>query len=155
MKKVSLLFISVLTVVCSCETSSTQPKPQQPTLLGNWRFKSESYTACTVSTDDIENQCTGTAAQCGVLSFTANTWVRSRLNADGSVFTESGSYSVTSNVITLSGGSNTASSIVHDISGSAFTVTATSLVFITSSVSTGCSITITFIKHNQPFNPIS
>jgi hypothetical protein len=138
----------------ACEVSDDAQPLEQPTLLGKWKFVSHVVSDCTNSVDNQEDRCSGTAADCGVLTIGENTWLWQQTLSDGSVSTESGSYTVSTNTILLTG-STTPGTKSYSISGSAFSYTRTTLTFINTSDSDGCTYTQTFSKYSQPGVPPS
>lgn len=146
------LFPLVL-LIAACSTSDKDPSPDQPTLLGSWKHVSYTLTNCDNEGDNRTDVCTGTAGECGVLTFTETTWAWGQTLGDGSVFEESGTYVINTNYILLSGGSSGPGTQKYSISGSILSYTKSSLVFINSSISTGCTHTVTLSRHTQPFIP--
>lgn len=147
-----MVFMSLL--LAACEVGDVVQPLQQPTLLGKWKFASHITTNCTNSADNHADLCSGTAAECGVLTIDENTWLWQQTLSDGSVSTESGSYTVSTNTILLTGAS-TPGMRSYSISGSAFSYSRTTLTFVNTSDTDGCTYTQTYSKYNQPGVPPS
>jgi hypothetical protein len=148
----ALSLLAALAVGCS--STDQDPASSQPTLIGSWKHVSLNYSNCADEADNRTESCTGTAGECGVLTFTATTWSWGQTLPDGSVFEESGNYVISTNYIILSGGSSGPGTRKHSISGSTLSYTKTSLVFTNTSISTGCTHTETLSRHTQPFTPL-
>ncbi|MBL7846386.1 MAG: hypothetical protein JNL40_02870 [Cyclobacteriaceae bacterium] len=153
LNKTPYLLLVLLAGLCSaCSTSdNAQPQPQA-TLVGSWKFSSFVVTHCTDAGNNQAVECTALAADCGVLTFTENTWSWVQNMPDGSQLVESGSFTLSSNYIILTGSSSPGVKD-YSISGSVYSYTSTTLTFINSSNDTGCTYTQTYTRYLQPFTP--
>jgi len=147
------LIIPFFLLVAACSTEERDEPVAQPTLLGSWKQAAFVVSGCTDAGDDLEDKCTGTAGDCGVLTITESSWTWVQNLPDGSQFKESGTYTLSSNYIILNG--DTAPGLgKYSITGSTVNYTNTTLTFVNSSVSTGCDYTVTFSRHLQAGVPM-
>lgn len=147
-----LLLVLFAGIYMACSTSDDAQPQSQTTLVGSWKFNSFVVTHCTDVGNNQVDECTATAADCGVLTFTENTWTWVQNMPDGSQLTEGGSFTLSSNYIILTGPS-TPGVKDYSISGSVYSYTSTTLTFINSSNATGCTYTQTYTRYIQPFTP--
>ena len=145
----STILLVTFVLLTACEVSDDARPLEQPTLLGKWKFASHVVSDCTNNADNYDELCSGTAADCGVLTIDEHTWMWQQTLPDGSVSTESGSYTVSTNTITLTGAS-TPGLKSYSISGSSFSYSRTTLKFVNTSETDGCTYTQTYTKYNQP-----
>ncbi len=138
----------------ACSSQDDLEPPSAPTMLGNWKFRSYQVTQCDDPAGNSEETCNDSATICGVLTLTENTWTWSQTKSDGSHYFETGSYTMSTNYIILTGGSAAPGTILSPISGSTVSYTKTTLVFTNSSVTTGCVFKVSFARHAQPFIPL-
>lgn len=149
----SYLVVAACMAAFSCSSQEDVEPAVQPTLLGSWKFSAFVVSGCTVATDDREDRCTGTAGACGVLTFTETSWTWIQNLSDGSQFKETGSYTLSSNYIILTG--DTVPGLgKYSITGSTLSYTTTSLTFVNTSETSGCDFTVTFSRHLQTGVPL-
>lgn len=146
-----LMIVSVLG--WSCSGDDPADAVAQPTLAGSWKFTSFIVSGCDDPADDREDRCTGSAGECGVLTMKDSSWTWVQNLADGSQFKETGTYTLSTNYIILTG--DTAPGLgKYSITGSTVSYTTTSLTFVNSSETSGCAFTVTFARHLQSGVPL-
>lgn len=140
-------------VAWSCSNEEGTAPVAQPTHVGNWKFTAFIVSDCDVATDDREDRCTGSAGECGVLTLEESSWIWVQNLPDGSQFKETGTYTLNTNYIILTG--DTAPGLGrYSITGSTISYTSTSLTFVNSSEISGCNFTVTFSRHLQSGVPL-
>lgn len=128
-----------------------QPR-EEVTFMGTWRFVSQLVTDCDSATDNKEYRCSGSAAECGVLTLSENDWSWEQSFPDGSVVTESGTFYLSTNTIILTS-PDSPGPLKNSITGWTMMYTRTSLTFINSSTSDGCTYTQTYSRYTQVTTP--
>jgi hypothetical protein len=144
--------LGLLAGLLSCGTEDTKSPVPQPSLIGYWRYVSLVTSSCSDPADDQSDTCTGSAAACGILALTENTWTWSQTLPDGSQSMETGSYTLSGNYFILSSAAVPGTKM-YSISGSAISYTTTTLLFLNSSDATGCTYTAHYARYVQPMGP--
>lgn len=144
LKSANILLLGTILIACSDQEVSQQQ--DVVSFVGSWKFVSHIVSDCTQATDNKENRCTGTAAECGVLTLTDNTWSWEQTLSDGSVFTEGGTFYLSTNTIILTG-PDSPGSLKYSINGSAMVYTKTTLSFISNGITDGCTYTQTYSRY--------
>lgn len=122
-----------LTLILSC--SKDDPKPAG-SIIGSWKFASESLTGCTDPTDNGTDYCT---SDCPILIIADGTWTfTDPVNSSNS---GAGTYTLSGNsiTITVSAGTGYSGTFTYTVSG-------TSLTFSDSNYGMGCTGNLNFTK---------
>ncbi|MBL7851261.1 MAG: hypothetical protein JNN04_10200 [Cyclobacteriaceae bacterium] len=136
----------------SCTDSAVPVGDPLPELTGSWKYVSRVVSDCDDPGGDFQDVCTGSAGDCGVLTIKESSWTWVQNLPDGSQFTESGTYVLSSNYIILT--EDTVPGLgKYSITGSTVSYTTTSLTFVNSSETSGCVYTVTFSRHLQSSVP--
>jgi len=137
------LFVAILV---SCSSQEAVRPMEEVSFIGSWKFVSHVVSSCDLASDNKENRCTGTASECGVLTLSDNAWSWEQALPDGTVFTESGTFYISTNTIVLTS-SESPGLMKYSITGSAMMYTKTTLTFVSNGISDGCTYTQTYSRY--------
>ncbi len=146
------IFAISLILASACGEQEMAQTQEELSLLGKWRFSSHILTGCDMPGDNLENRCTGSAVECGVLTLAQGTWLWEQSVRGASVLKESGGYHLSGNSIFLTGAGSPGPD-GYSISGSTIMFTKTTLTFMNYGISDGCTYTDSYIRYNQTAVP--
>lgn len=142
----------ILILACACGEHEIAQPQEELSHLGKWKFASHILTGCDIVGDNLENICSGSAGECGVLTFSEGEWSWEQARRGASVSKENGAYYLSGNSIFLSGAGSPGPH-GYTISGSNILFTKTTLTFTNYGISDGCTYTDTYFRYNQTSVP--
>lgn len=154
MKKNSTILALLLMVALACSEQEIALHEDELTFLGSWKFVSHVLSDCTVATNNREDQCSGSAGECGILTFSEEGWSWTQTLPDGLTLKESGTYYLSTNAIFLTG-TETPGINNYSFSGSEMKYTKTTLTFTNYGISDGCFYTDSYVRYSKNGAPAS